>query len=65
MAQMAQSNREHKSLLSSPMVLLKVPRSHDLVLEFESDLARKRFLTKLEAFAEMHQKSVEVAPVYK
>ncbi len=48
-----------------PMALLKFPRSHDLVLEFESEPTRKRFLTKLESFADELQKSVEINPVYK
>ncbi len=47
------------------MVLLKVPRSHDLVLEFESEPARRRFLTKLEAFADGLRKALEMTPVYK
>ena len=45
---------------SKPMVLLKVPNSHDLVLEFESDPSRKRFLVKLEGFMSGLKKSVEM-----
>ena len=49
---------------SKPMALLKVPNSHDLVLEFESDPSRKRFLVKLEGFMSGLKKPVEMSPVY-
>lgn len=53
------------SLVFRPMALLKFPRSHDLVLEFESEPARRRFLTRLEAFADGLRKAVEMTPVFK
>ena len=46
---------------SKPMALLKVLHSHDLVLEFESDPSRKRFLVKLEGFMSGLKKSVEMS----
>ena len=49
---------------SKPMVLLKVPNSHDLVLEFESDPSRKRFLVKLEGFMSGLKRSVEMSAVH-
>ena len=30
-----------------PMVLLRVPKDHDLVLEFDSEASRKKFMNKL------------------
>ncbi len=53
------------SLVFRPMALLKFPRSHDLVLDFESKPARRRFLTRLEAFADGLRKAVEMTPVFK
>ena len=49
---------------AKPMALLKVLNSHDLVLEFESEPSRKRFLVKLEGFMSGLKKSVEMSPVY-
>lgn len=37
-------------LLRRPMILIKIPQSYDLVLEFVSEPARKRFLVKLESY---------------
>ncbi len=46
------------------MALLKIPRSYDMVLEFETEPTRKRFLLKLETFMSGLKKSVEMSPVY-
>lgn len=39
-----------------PVILLRVPRDHDLVLEFDGLSERRKFLTKLEAFLAGHKK---------
>ncbi|CAH0546400.1 unnamed protein product [Brassicogethes aeneus] len=41
-----------------PMVLIHVPRDHDLVLELESVGAKKKFLNKLELFLTSHKKNL-------
>ncbi|XP_059085329.1 dual oxidase-like [Tigriopus californicus] len=48
-----------------PMILMKVPQSYDLVLEFDSELSRKRFLMKMESFISGLRKSIEMVPVFK
>ncbi|KAG8223936.1 hypothetical protein J437_LFUL003744, partial [Ladona fulva] len=45
-----------------PMALLRVPKDHDLVLEFDSTGSRRKFLTKLEAFLASHKKRLETTP---
>lgn len=45
-------------------MLIKIPFSYDMVLEFESEPVRKRFLVKLESFMSGLKKSVEMSPVY-
>ncbi|XP_069683631.1 dual oxidase [Periplaneta americana] len=39
-----------------PLVLIRVPRDHDLVLEFDTLAARRKFVSKLEAFLNSHKK---------
>ncbi|CAG2069254.1 unnamed protein product [Timema podura] len=39
-----------------PIVLIKVPRDHDLVLEFDNLGSRRKFVSKLEAFLSSHKK---------
>ncbi|KAK6618258.1 hypothetical protein RUM44_002709 [Polyplax serrata] len=39
-----------------PLVLIRVPRDHDLVLEFDSLSSRRKFLSKLEMFLASHKK---------
>lgn len=39
-----------------PLVLVRVPRDHDLVLEFDSLAARRKFLSKMEAFLAQQKK---------
>ena len=51
--------------LFRPMILIKVPQSYDLVLEFDSEASRKRFLVKLDSFATSNRTSVEMVPVFK
>ncbi|XP_052126755.1 dual oxidase [Frankliniella occidentalis] len=41
---------------SKPLVLVRVPRDHDLVLEFDSLAARRKFVSKMEAFLAMQKK---------
>lgn len=39
-----------------PLILIRVPRDHDLVLEFDTPAARRKFMSKLEAFLNSHKK---------
>jgi dual oxidase len=48
-----------------PMLLVRVPRDYDLVLEFDSNASRKRFLHKLETFLTSHKKHLEQIPTYR
>ncbi|XP_063236450.1 dual oxidase [Bacillus rossius redtenbacheri] len=41
-----------------PLALLKVPKDHDLVLEFDTLAARRKFVSKLEGFLAAHKKSL-------
>lgn len=43
-----------------PMILVRSPRDHDLVLQFESQQPLKKFLTKLENFFTNRQKALEI-----
>lgn len=38
------------------LILIRVPRDHDLVLEFDTLAARRKFMSKLEAFLNSHKK---------
>lgn len=40
-----------------PMILIRIPREHDLVLEMESIGAKKKFLRKFEMFLNQNKKS--------
>ena len=48
-----------------PMLLVRVPRDYDLVLEFDSNASRKRFLHKLETFLTSNKKHLEQIPTYR
>lgn len=48
-----------------PMVLVRVPRDHDLVLEFDSEASRKKFLNKLEQLLKYHHKQMETLHAFK
>lgn len=48
-----------------PMILVRVPKDHDLVLEFSTPAERKKFLGKLENFLLSHKKSLETVPVFR
>ncbi len=48
-----------------PMVLIRVLKDHDLVLEFSSISERKKFLAKLENFLQSHKKMLETVPVFR
>ncbi|XP_040165408.1 dual oxidase [Anopheles arabiensis] len=41
-----------------PYILLRVPNDHDLVLELESNSARRKFVKKLEDFLVLHKKTM-------
>lgn len=48
-----------------PMVLIRVLKDHDLVLEFSYVAERKKFLAKLENFLQGHKKSLETVPCFR
>ncbi|CAG2108202.1 unnamed protein product, partial [Medioppia subpectinata] len=48
-----------------PMVLIRSPRDHDLVLQFDNIGTRKKFLAKLEAFLLNYKKTLEIIHTYK
>ncbi|CAL1263202.1 unnamed protein product [Larinioides sclopetarius] len=48
-----------------PMVLIRSPRDHDLVLQFEHEAARKKFLNKLEVFLSSRKKTLETIQTYR
>ncbi|XP_071446049.1 dual oxidase [Hetaerina americana] len=45
-----------------PMTLLRIPKDHDLVLEFDSSGSRRKFMAKLEAFLASHKKRLDTTP---
>ena len=48
-----------------PMLLLRVFKDHDLVLEFSYIGERKKFLAKLENFLTSHKKNLETVPCFR
>lgn len=46
-----------------PLVLIHVPKDHDLVLEFVSLTERRRFINKFEAFLNSHKKHLIIIQV--
>ncbi|XP_065342525.1 dual oxidase [Cloeon dipterum] len=46
-----------------PMILIRVPRDYDLVLEFDNLGLRKKFMHKLDTFLTTHKIKIEVIPV--
>ena len=48
-----------------PMVLVRIPKDHDLVLEFDSEPARKKFLNKLEQLLKSYNKQLDIIHAYK
>lgn len=46
-----------------PLVLIRVPREHDLVIELKSFAAQKKFIAKLELFLNLHKKSLKCIQV--
>ncbi|CAL4074334.1 unnamed protein product [Meganyctiphanes norvegica] len=48
-----------------PMLLVRPPKDHDLVLEFDNESSRAKFCNKLEQFMQSHQKTVEKVNTYK
>lgn len=48
-----------------PMVLIRSPRDHDLVLQFCSEQSQKKFLGKLESFLVTRKKSLEILPTFR
>ena len=47
------------------MVLIRVLKDHDLVLEFSYVAARKKFLAKLENFLTGQKKNLETVPCFR
>ena len=48
-----------------PMVLIRVLKDHDLVLEFSYVAERKKFLAKLENFLTGQKKNLETVPCFR
>lgn len=48
-----------------PMILIQSIRDHDLVLQFDNNAARKKFLSKLEAFLLNNKKTLEIIHTYR
>ncbi|RWS27681.1 dual oxidase-like protein [Leptotrombidium deliense] len=48
-----------------PMVLIRSPRDHDLVLQFGSISTRKKFLSKMETFLLNRKKTLEIIHTYR
>lgn len=46
-----------------PLVLIRVPRDHDLVVELDSIGSRKKFITKLEMFLNSNKKNIVCSQV--
>ncbi|XP_024941006.1 dual oxidase isoform X3 [Cephus cinctus] len=51
-----EESQESESGHRKPLVLLRIPRDYDLVLELDSLGSRRKFITKLEAFLTSHKK---------
>ena len=58
-SEVTQDSKKH------PMMLIRVNKDHDLVLEFSSANERKKFLAKLENFLQSHKKNLETVPVFR
>jgi len=50
---------------TKPMLLIRVPRDHDLVLEFDSVPSRAKFINKLESFLRSISKTLEIVTTLK
>ena len=50
---------------NKPMILIRAPRDHDLVIQFENNGIRKKFLTKLESFLLNYKKTLEIIHTYR
>lgn len=48
-----------------PLVLIRVSREHDLVLEMDSVASRRKFLVKLDTFLAQHKKALNLSQVIK
>lgn len=46
-----------------PLVLIRVPREHDLVLEMDTIASRRKFLVKLDTFLAQHKKALNLSQV--
>lgn len=46
-----------------PLMLVRVPREHDLVLEMDSVATRRKFLLKLDTFLGQHKKALNLTQV--
>lgn len=53
---MFQESRTNKR----PLVLIRAPREHDLVLEMDSAASRRKFLVKLDTFLANHKKALNL-----
>lgn len=50
---------------TKPMILVRPPRDHDLVLQFDNNGTRKKFLTKLESYLLNNKKTLEIIHTYR
>lgn len=46
-----------------PLILIHVPKDHDLVLEFDSLGERRKFINKFESFLNSHKKHLIIIQV--
>lgn len=53
--------QEHNN--KRPLVLVRAPREHDLVLEMDSAASRRKFLLKLDTFLAQHKKAMNLTQV--
>ncbi|XP_065202273.1 dual oxidase [Planococcus citri] len=51
-----ESQNMNRGKKKRPLVLIHVPKDHDLVLEFDSVTERRKFINKIEAFLNSHKK---------
>ncbi|PSN44387.1 Dual oxidase [Blattella germanica] len=51
-----EESQDNKGNKKRPLILIRAHRDHDLVLEFDTPAARRKFVSKLEAFLNSHKK---------
>ncbi|XP_023209588.1 dual oxidase-like isoform X1 [Centruroides sculpturatus] len=56
---------ETQDVNKKPMVLIRSPRDHDLVLQFVNSQVRQKFISKLESFLLSKKKTLEIIKTYR